>query len=234
MVSLLARPVTLAYHGVGEVTEAQDPNTLVVAPDLLREHLRLLRRRGYRFTTAEGVLEEGPPGHGTAVLTFDDGWRDNLTHALPILQEFEVPATFYVCPGWWGQQHPDVDGPHGALLTEDEALALVDAGMELGSHTLTHPDLRRLDDGELRRQLRDSKAAVEQLTGRPCRTFAYPSGLFDDRVEQAVDEAGYELAWDWLPGSWAELAAPRLPAPCRHGARRLGLKLLGVRRFWQR
>jgi hypothetical protein len=68
------------------------------------------------------------------------------------------------------------------------------------------------------------------VTGRPCRTLAYPFGLFDDRVERAARAAGYELAWGWLPGSWRAAAAPRLPAPPRHGARRLAIKLLGIRR----
>ena len=75
-----------------------------------------------------------------------------------------------------------------------------------------------------------SKAAVEELTGRPCRTFAYPYGLHDERVTRAVADAGYELAFTWLPGPWRPLEAPRLPAPPRHGAARLAVKLLGVRR----
>jgi peptidoglycan/xylan/chitin deacetylase (PgdA/CDA1 family) len=102
--------------------------------------------------------------------------------------------------------------------------------MELGSHSLSHPDLRKLDDAELSRQLEESKAAVEQITGRPCRTLAYPFGLYDERVVAAAGAAGYELAFAWLPGPWRPLEAPRLPAPPRHGAGRLGLKLLGVRR----
>ena len=102
--------------------------------------------------------------------------------------------------------------------------------MELGSHSLSHFDLRKLSDAELAAELSDSKQAVEAITGRPCRLFAYPYGLYDDRVVEAVGTAGYELAFAWLPGPWRPLEAPRLPAPPRHGAGRLALKLLGVRR----
>jgi len=102
--------------------------------------------------------------------------------------------------------------------------------MELGSHSLTHPDLRKLDDEALAFELADSKTAVERITGRPCRTFAYPYGLYDERVVRAVGAAGYELAFAWLPGPWLPLEAPRLPAPPRHGALRLALKLAGLRR----
>ena len=63
------------------------------------------------------------------------------------------------------------------------------------------------------------------MTGEPCRTLAYPYGLYDERVVRAAGEAGYELAFGWLPGPWRPLEAPRLPAPPRHGARRLSLKL---------
>ena len=103
-------------------------------------------------------------------------------------------------------------------------------GHELAAHTLTHPNLKRLDEGELARELSESKAAVEELTGRPCRTFAYPFGIYSEREERAVRAAGFELAWAWQPGPWRPLAAPRLPAPPRHGWGRLALKVLGVRR----
>ena len=141
-------------------------------------------------------------------------------------------ATFYVCPGLFGGRHPDVAGEEGASARRaPRRRALHDAGMELGSHTLSHPDLRRLSDDELARELRDSKEAVEAITGEavphswPIRTASTTSGCV-----KAVGAAGYELAFAWLPGPWRPLEAPRLPAPPRHGAGRLALKLLGLRR----
>jgi peptidoglycan/xylan/chitin deacetylase (PgdA/CDA1 family) len=83
--------------------------------------------------------------------------------------------------------------------------------MELGSHALSHPDLRLLDGRELAFELRESKAAVEQLTGRSCRTLSYPYGLYDERVTEAAAEAGYELAFVWLPGPcdrWQRRGSP--------------------------
>jgi peptidoglycan/xylan/chitin deacetylase (PgdA/CDA1 family) len=227
---LLRRPVVLAYHGVGEARPADDPKRLVVSTERLVSHVRLLQRRGYGFFTAEELLDAGGPRAGTAVLTFDDGFADWLTDALPVLEQLNVRATFYVCPGLFGEHAPWVFGEHGRLLDEDGVRALHEAGMELGAHSLTHPDLRTLDDAALARELRESKVAVERITGVACRTFAYPYGLYDQRVAVAVRDAGYELAFAWAPGPWRRFAAARLPAPPRHGARRLSLKLLGIRR----
>jgi peptidoglycan/xylan/chitin deacetylase (PgdA/CDA1 family) len=225
---ILKPPALLVYHGVGPV--ANDPNRLLVEPALLESQVRFLQRRGYRFLTAEELLAGGAPRPGTAVLTFDDGFRNWVTDALPVLQRLGVRATFYVCPGLFGEQHWDLDGEEGKLLDEAGARELLAAGMELGSHSLSHPDLRKLDDAELARQLEESKAAVEQVVGGQCRTLAYPFGLYDDRVVAAAGAAGYELAFGWLPGPWRPLEAPRLPAPPRNGSLRLALKLLGVRR----
>jgi peptidoglycan/xylan/chitin deacetylase (PgdA/CDA1 family) len=222
----MRRGVALAYHGVGAVADNEDPLRLVVSPAHLESHVRLLRRRGYRFLTAEEVVVEGSLGQRTAVLTFDDGFHSWLTIGFPLLHALGVRATFYVCTGWLGGQHSEVEGEPGRLLDEDEARALVEAGMELGSHSVTHPDLRKLDDTELARELTESRASIERITGRPCRTMAYPYGFSDERVKAAAEAAGYELAWAWLPGPWDPLAAPRLPAPPRHGAGRLALKLV--------
>lgn len=230
---MLRPPALLAYHGVGRAGAGADPHRLVTAPELLDRHVRLLRRLRYRFLTAEQLLDEtggGPAPAGVAVLTFDDGWADAVDTVVPLLRRHGVVATFYVCTDWMGRSHPLVTGEAAGLLDAGAVRSLVDADMEVGSHSRGHRDLRALDDDELADDLSDSKSAIEALTGRPCRTFAYPFGAWDDRVAAAVRAAGYELAFAWGMGPWRSDAAPRLPAPPRHGAVRLALKLLGVRR----
>lgn len=228
MIPLARSPLVLAYHGVGDTANGDDPRRLIVSPDHLEEHVGLLRRLGYRFVTA-GDLARGAKGR-TATLTFDDGWESGLTVAAPLLRRLGVGATFYVCPALLGGQHPDVPGPGGRLLDEQGVRELCSAGMELGAHSMSHPDLRTLDDGALEYELRESRREVERLSGAPCVTFAYPYGFSDARVVAAAGRAGYALAFGWLPGPWRPLEAPRLPAPPRHGAGRLALKLLGARR----
>jgi peptidoglycan/xylan/chitin deacetylase (PgdA/CDA1 family) len=227
----LLPPITIAHHGVNRVAAGDDPMDLVMAPEHLESQVRMLQRAGYRFLTAEELLATGrPQARGTAILTFDDGWLDALTVAAPLLSRLGVRATFYVNPGRWGAMHHVVNGDAARLLTADDATALVAAGMELGAHSLHHDDLRTLGDAELLTDLMTCRTAIEAVSGSPCRTLAYPFGAYDARVQDAAREAGYGLAWAWLPGPWESFAAPRLPGPTRHGGSRLALKMLGVRR----
>lgn len=230
----LRRSVVLAYHGVDPVTAAQDPDRLIVSPDHLRSHIATLKRLGYSFSTVDRLIVDHSvprPPPATAVLTFDDGWAGWLDHALPVLKDLEIRASFYVCPGWWERaEHPEFHGSAGKLLDEAGVRTLHAAGMEIGAHSMTHPDLRKLDDDRLAWELEASKAAIEDATGVSCRTLAYPYGLYDRRVMEAARTAGFEVALDWLPGRWRALAVPRLPAPPHRGGLTLALKMLGLRR----
>jgi len=230
---MIRPPTVLVHHGVGDAAPESDPVGLVVPPDKLRSQLRLLLRLGYRFCTAEDLLADSgplPPASGTACITFDDGLTSDLHVTAPLLEKLAIRGSFYVCPGLWGRQHASINGDAGRLLDRDGAAELSERGMELGSHAMTHSDLRKLDDAALEDELAESKSAIEDLTGRPCRVIAYPFGLHDERVESAAVRAGYELGLGWGPGHWRREAVPRMPGPPRHGALRLGLKLLGIRR----
>ncbi len=227
------QPVVLVHHGVGDAEPEADPVKLVVPPAKLRSQLRLLLRLGYSFRAAEDLFADGsalPPPSRTACVTFDDGLATDLHVTAPLLEGLGIPGSFYVCPGLWGTQHASINGRAGRLLSRDEAAELSARGMELGSHAMTHSDLRKLGDADLRAELEDSKAAIEDVTGRPCRVIAYPFGLHDERVESAARAAGYEAALGWGSGQWRREAVPRMPGPPRHGGLRLGLKLLGIRR----
>lgn len=228
--SLGRHPLVLAYHAVGSCTDGEDPERLVVSPERLRAQVRLLTAVGYRFATAADLLRGRGGRDRTAVLSFDDGWLDALTIVAPMLEALGARATFFVCPGMWGKRSPYVRGDAGRLLSADQARELHLAGHELGAHTMTHPDLRALDDDELARELRESKAAIERLTGEPCRTFAYPFGYAGEREIAAVRDAGFELGFGWgadLPRR--RHALPRLAGPTRHGAAGLAAKLAGLR-----
>jgi peptidoglycan/xylan/chitin deacetylase (PgdA/CDA1 family) len=225
----------LVHRGVNHVDDGVDPVGLVVSPEQLESQLRFLQRLGYGFVRADELADRWPdrrPPARTAVLTFDDGWRDALTVVVPLLDRLGIPATFYINPGLFGMQHVDVTGEAGRRMTRDEARELAAAGMEVASHTMTHPDLRELSDHALEDELVRSKGEIEDITGARCRTFAYPFGVHDERVRRATEDAGYEIAFQWKPGPYERFAYPRLPAPARWGARRLALRMIGVHRRW--
>jgi peptidoglycan/xylan/chitin deacetylase (PgdA/CDA1 family) len=209
-----APPVVIAYHAVHGSQGGVHAPDVITSPEALERDVRDLLKRGYRFRTAGELVEETggsrPPAR-TAVLTFDDGWLNGLTVAAPLLLSLGVRATFFVCPGLWGGHDPRM-GDAGAILSAAQAGELGETGMELGAHSMTHPDLRTLGERELTAELADSKAAVEDITAQRCRAFAYPFGLHDRRVRRAARCAGFAVAFGYRPGPWHRLAAPRQPA----------------------
>jgi len=197
--------LVLCYHAVSD----RWPSPLAVTPRQLETQLRVLLRRGYRGAPfAQAVTS--PPAELSLAVTFDDGYRSVLTHALPVLARLGLTATVFVptdfvgvdAPMSWPGIEQWVGGPYEDELrgmSWDELASLRDAGWEIGSHTCSHPWLSRLDDGALGRELAESRRACEAHVG-PCRTLALPYGDGDARVEGAAAAAGYR-AVAGLPGA---------------------------------
>jgi peptidoglycan/xylan/chitin deacetylase (PgdA/CDA1 family) len=131
------------------------------------------------------------------VLTFDDGYEDFYASAWPILRAHGFKAVSYVVPGFLGRKN---------YMTSLQVAELDRAGIEIGSHTVHHADLTRLDPTTLQIELQASRGYLEQLLGHPVLDFCYPSGRFNARVEAAVAAAGYQSATTERAGtaqSWA-------------------------------
>jgi len=128
---------------------------------------------------------DSPPSHDDepfAVITFDDGWRDNLTVAWPILERHGARATIFLVRDWVR----DGRGEDGEFLRPRDVSMLAAQGMDFGAHTVTHPRLDGLDAAAIESEMRASKDAVEAWTGRECETFAYPFGVSSPRAEDAA------------------------------------------------
>jgi peptidoglycan/xylan/chitin deacetylase (PgdA/CDA1 family) len=191
------RPLVLCYHAVSDGWT----HGLSVGPRQLERQLRLMVRRGYRG----GGVEETLDGRRRILhATFDDAYR-SVASALPILERLRVPASVYACTGYADGGRalsiPELAAEAAAypseLATMDWAALreVVERGVEVGSHTVSHPHLTRLSDGELEAELRDSRARLEAELARPCRFLAYPYGENDGRVREAARRAGYEAAF---------------------------------------
>ncbi len=283
------RALILLYHRVTELPS--DPQLLCVSRRHFAEHLEILRKEGcpIRLQRSGRSLRDENLPHRGVVVTFDDGYADNLCNAKPLLERYDVPATVFVTTGYMGQEREfwwdeldrlllqretlpetlrlNVNGstcqwelsasahfnegayrrhrywnvsekddpsprhslyrslhrmlrpmaereqrkvldelrewagagstlrPTHRVLSPDEVIRLGEGGLvEVGSHTVTHPVLSTLPGAAQRAEIRQSKAHLEEILGRPVTSFAYPYGSASDYTEEtvaAIRQAGY-------------------------------------------
>jgi len=181
----------LMYHYVRYVDRAADPLgfSLSVTPEQFAAQLDWLKAAGYetvRMDQAAACMRgAGACPARAVVLTFDDGYMDAYTTALPLLQQRGFVGTFYIVSGFVGQP---------GYMGWAELGALRDAGMEIGAHTISHPDLTTLGLDELRAQVSQSGAALASALGVPVVSFCYPGGKFNDTVRAVAGESGFTSA----------------------------------------
>jgi peptidoglycan/xylan/chitin deacetylase (PgdA/CDA1 family) len=206
---LLHPPIVLAYHAVGEVAAEHDPDNLVHPIAKFRSELEGLLRRGYEFVIASELgrrLRQGVPLRSTCVLTLDDGSLDNLTVLPGLLEELNVPATVFACPGLLGRPHPWLAPEAGIRLMDIDELRTLSSHelVEIGSHTNEHTDLEHAGAEDAYRELSSSKAALEEMLGKEVETFAYPYCRYSPACPGAAERAGYLCAFTCgARGGWA-------------------------------
>jgi len=198
-------PLALTYHGVADVPLRRDRHHLFVRPRDLRRQIAKLRSWGYELVTFGELARRAARGEaaGSAALTFDDGFVDNLETLVPLLYEEGAPATVFVVSGWLGDVHPVASWTR--LMTDDEVRELARAGIEVGAHTHTHPDLTKLKrDGALA-ELVESKELLERATEQPIDVAAYPFGAANAATRLLACEAGFRAACRTLgQGRWKD------------------------------
>lgn len=220
-------PWVAMYHSVDDCSH--DPYRITVSPRRLDRQLGWLRRHGLRGVGVRELLDARAQGEGQDLvgLTFDDGYADFVTQALPLLLRHGCGATLFVLPGRLGGGNVwDPRGPRKPLLSAEGIRHAAEQGVEIGSHGLTHVDLTRADDALLRTEVRDSRAMLHDMIGTYVQGFCYPYGKVDRRAVDAVREAGYSYACATDPGGLAcPLALPRIHVGEQDRAWRLRLKL---------
>lgn len=196
-------PIILMYHSVTPGKGSPDW-PWAVSMQRFRSQLDLLAAEGWATPTLAELVGAPKIWSGrTAVITFDDGYTDNLS-AWDELHKRGMRATLFMVSGSIGREPAwATDGrPGGRLLNAVELRNMHAAGLEIGSHTINHIRLPHADSDQLRVELTESKAALEAALGSAITSFAYPYGASDERCAQAVQEAGYRSACTTRSG-WA-------------------------------
>jgi len=168
--------------------------------DALAAQLEHLREQGFTTLTFSGLvaaLRGGGAGlpERPVVLTFDDGYADFHSEALPLLDRYGCTATVFVTTGWLADAGRHAAGrPLDRMLTWSQVAEVAAAGIEVGAHSHSHPQLDQLPGGTLDRELRDSKALLEDRLAREVASLCYPYGYSSARVRTAARAAGYRHA----------------------------------------
>lgn len=193
---MTALPV-LMYHAVSELRGRLRP--LGVPGGLLADQLAALQRHDYRLVGLTEALARHGRGEGRVVaLTFDDAFADFATAALPVLEELGARATLYVPSAHVGRRAAwlgDLSDQVPRLLSWDELeICVAGGGVEVGSHSLTHPHMDLLRREDLAHEIAGSRATLRNRLGIEVRSFCYPHGYHSARVRAAVRAAGYDNA----------------------------------------
>ncbi len=188
----------LMYHSIADEAPAAIRD-LVVSPARLRDQLTALGHAGYALVGLTEALRRRArdPRVRVVALTFDDGFRDFLTAALPVLAHCGANATLYQSVGhigrsanWLGDAAPVV----GPLLTWAELAEVSAAGIEIGNHSLVHHPLDVLPLRQVAGEVRTAADRLRQRLGVPVRSFAYPHGYHSRAVRAIVAAAGHDTA----------------------------------------
>ncbi|MFI2473079.1 polysaccharide deacetylase family protein [Nocardia xishanensis] len=183
----------LMYHLIDDID-----SPMAVPPSRFAEQMALLAGEGYRLITGselhDALLNRQPLPHNAVLVTFDDGYTNTFTTALPVLEHYGVPAVMAVCGGYLTDDLP-LHLPHTSQeIAETAAVAAwLESGREIAAHSYTHPRLTTLTDTALHWQIHGDAETLTELLGVTPRIFAYPYGAHDARVRAAVAQV-YPLA----------------------------------------
>ncbi len=205
----------LMYHRINDYRK----NEMSVPVREFRKQVAWLKEMGFqnmRMAELEstGSLPEAPK----VIFSFDDGYEDNYAEAFPVLKEFGYSAIFYIPYELIGQKcmyrrdRMESSRPeHNRIMDWGDVRHLHGNGMEIGSHTLSHPILTRMDDARAKKEIFESKIKVEERLGARVTSFCYPGGYFNQKHVDWVREAGYRSACTTRIGCYRGESRYRVP-----------------------
>jgi GT2 family glycosyltransferase/peptidoglycan/xylan/chitin deacetylase (PgdA/CDA1 family) len=242
-----AEAVVLAYHSLSDLSDDRVLAQYGIAPEVLAAQLDDLAARGHSFVGLDlllaGLDGRAPLPEKAILVTFDDAYADLVPAAVEVLSRRGIPAVVFAVSGQIGGSN-EWDRHLGAaalpLLDATGLQTLREAGIEIGSHTVNHPQLTKVPIETVEAELRDSAAQIEAADLPRPRAFAYPHGEWNPEIAKAAAAAGYEAAFTIDHGrarvGGDRYALPRIEVLAGDTPARLRLKLAtagwpdGVRR----
>ncbi len=169
----------LAYHSLDD-----SGSVISTPPSLFRRQMEFLASSGIPVVALDHVMERP----GSVSITFDDGVRNLLEHAIPVLERHRLTATIFIVSGFCGRLNRYPSQAQGLVpelpLLSWEEIAALPRLISVGAHTITHPNLTRLPPEECGRELRECQGEIEQRLGRAVRWLAYPYGASSAQVRR--------------------------------------------------
>jgi peptidoglycan/xylan/chitin deacetylase (PgdA/CDA1 family) len=220
--SALASPTVaiLAYHKIGDPPADGWYTWSYVPTEVFAHQLAYLAANDWTVidlaTFLRGLDEPASLPARAVLITFDDGYRNNLTEALPVLQRLGYPAVLFVptaLVGGYNAFDADIQyEPREELCTWDELRALARHGVAVESHGVAHAHFSELSTAAQQAEMEESSARLAAEFGQPARFFSFPygdEGTDPAHTEQLLRAAGYEAACLYGGGPFAAGGAPR-------------------------
>ena len=207
----------LIYHSISAPAEAM-PSDMDISPARFEQQLRWLSRWRRVVPLLETLSQRSK--RGDLAITFDDGFRDNLTVALPLLEKFNLPMTLFVAAGL-------ID--HEGYLSEEELREIAKHPLiTIGAHGFWHRHFNRLTADDARFELIESRRLLEGIVGRKVDVMAWPYGECNQELERLCAESGYRAAWSVWKGTNSSYSRWRVPLGRRDHLLRFVAKAAGV------
>lgn len=195
----------LYYHSIQKSGE----NELMMDPELFRSHLQWLKDNNYTSLTMEEfynyIKYNTQVPEKSVVITFDDGYIDNYTNAMPIINEFDFDTTIFMVSDFVGNPN---------FLTESQLKELEKNKINIESHTANHLDLAKLPKEKQREELQQSKNRLNNLLNEKVEYVAYPYGSYNDDTKNITREIGYKMGFStdsgWASGDDDLFSIPRV------------------------